>query len=152
MTEQRELHPQYQILRALADGWKVQRRFKSIGAWATAPWVDEGQYRIVPDSEGWIPYYAEEGKCPVDGDALVALRCGKIEGDTRLASTFDWGKCGIATITHYRIIEQAKNPEPAKVDPDALQWAKRTLGQPQQYSDQRKAAREILRLAGEGVE
>ena len=71
--------PHYQAIRAFADGWTIQCRdphSKNPKRWR-ADFNDfdvSYNFRIVPDKDGWIPFYAhEESECPVDGEVVVVV-------------------------------------------------------------------------------
>jgi len=59
-------HKHYQQMRAMADGWEVKVQ-RGNGFWALSSYItsDESlKYRIVPDKDGWIPWYRQEGARP----------------------------------------------------------------------------------------
>lgn len=69
---------------------------------------------MTTDADGWIEH---DGKgMPVDGETRVWVRFrdGVEVCFTSLASEWGWGGEGTDTITHYRIVDEAK---PAAVDP-----------------------------------
>ena len=113
MTQQRHKH--YQCIRAFADGWKIEYKSQRIDEhWVAAlnpSFHKEYEYRIVPDAEGWLPWYAtEDSVCPVDGDVIVQYKIGDSFGSATTARILDWNERGVSTITRYRIVKEHKTP------------------------------------------
>jgi len=101
----------YQARRAHADGWEVEYMFE--GLWDTIlnpSFMLNTEYRIVPDANGWIPFYAtEDSVCPVEG-VVVDLVCVYNDELTEAASMpsnqATWNK--YSAITHYRPHKERK--------------------------------------------
>lgn len=65
-------HKHYQAVRAFADGWKIETFNEITQNWYGVDYFSfhpEKKCRIVPDKDGWLPWYG--GECPVDGDTFV---------------------------------------------------------------------------------
>jgi len=78
MTE-RKKHPHYQCIRALADGWAIQQYFVNDWVKSSKPsFSKEEKYRIIPDEDGWLPWYG--GECPLPKDTVI--ECKFNGGDT----------------------------------------------------------------------
>ena len=102
-------HKHYQAIRAYADGWEIE--WEREGNWfstgyITAPaFQDHKKYRIVPDKDGWLPFYAhEESECPVDKNLLVEGEYPDGEVVVGGAGKFDWTDRD--SIIRYRLVEK----------------------------------------------
>ena len=105
----------YQQIRAYADRHRIEMRIGTEKEWEEHRYhafVDDLEYRIIPDSEGWIPFYAhEESDCPVDPEQIVEALISH-NGETfkttipSLAGDLDWGNITDYPITRYRLVEE----------------------------------------------
>jgi hypothetical protein len=103
-------HKHYQEMRAMADGWEVKEQWGN-GFWALSSYItsDESlKYRIVPDKDGWIPWYRQEGARPnlpegqkVEWEATDGLVSASGVG------TLNWN--GSTPVARYRLIAEPKN-------------------------------------------
>ena len=112
-------HKHYQQMRAMADGWEVEVQ-RGNGFWALSSYVvsDESlKYRIVPDKDGWIPWYPTEySVCPIDNGQIVDIDT-KITGLRKQYKTECWHWSNIWSnnvpngniITRYRLVEEEKS-------------------------------------------
>ena len=69
---------------------------------------EDREYRVVPDKDGWLPWYG--GECPVDGTALVDVRLfnGKQENEIALARDYRWSHNNNEyNIVAYRVVKKA---------------------------------------------
>ena len=101
-------HKHYQQIRAYADKWDIEYK-ESSGVWLPTICPDFGPdtfYRVVPDADGWIPWYAHEGAgCPVEGDTIVEAALNDRTGyGSCPASQRNWTED--STITKYRIMKE----------------------------------------------
>ena len=97
-------------MRAMADGWEVKEQWGN-GFWALSSYItsDESlKYRIVPDKDGWIPWYRQEGARPnlpegqkVEWEATDGLVSASGVG------TLNWN--GSTPVARYRLIAEPKN-------------------------------------------
>jgi hypothetical protein len=104
----------YQERRAHADGYEIE--VLDIGnKWShinDPRFQDDTKYRIVPDTNGWLPYYAtEDSVCPVGHNDRVDTVWS--DGDTRAnvqASQHKWSGAYEFdfVITHYRPHKERK--------------------------------------------
>ena len=102
-------HKHYQQMRAMADGWEVKEQWGN-GFWALSSYItsDESlKYRIVPDKDGWIPWYRQEGARPnlpegqkVEWEATDGLVSASGVG------TLNWN--GSTPVARYRLIAEPK--------------------------------------------
>lgn len=91
-------------IRAWADGWEIERYSPFHELWIRdtyASFKKDVDYRVVPDSEGWLPWYG--GECPVDKDTLVDVKTNtRVNGCAGLAAKiWDWD-----CVTAYRIFKE----------------------------------------------
>lgn len=106
----REKHKHYYCIRAYADGWKVEYK-NYLNTWFLAlnP-VFEGnrEYRVIPDENGWLPWYG--GECPINPNVMVTVKYQGGGTCTRTAGKLHWrNDSSIYTyITAYRIVEEEK--------------------------------------------
>jgi len=110
--------PHYQCKRAFADGWEIE--WFDCGSWGviTNPVFEETcEYRVVPDEDGWLPWYAHEGAvCPVADNARVQIT-GQIGSIAACSVVWhEWNGM-------YRVIKEAEKPESS----DFESWVTRTL-------------------------
>lgn len=121
-------HKHYNCIRAYADGWEIER-WNHIGNYWEAnifsPIFDDPyeQFRIVPDDDGWLPWYG--GECPVDREATVSVLDEGGECRTASAKIFLWGDLEGANIIAYKIVEEA--PKKVKMWQWVLQHEKNYL-------------------------
>ncbi len=108
----RQQHKHYYTIRAFADGWKIEVEMNyRDGIWAPTDhpvFSKSGKYRVVPDENGWLPWYG--GECPVDGTALVDVRLfnGKQENEIALARDYRWSHNNNEyNIVAYRVVKKA---------------------------------------------
>ena len=94
-------------MRAHADGWAIEYK-NSSGEWlkASGPSFSLGVgFRVIPDEDGWIPWYAhEDAKCPVDDNTLIEVILGNPVYGKRPAFQYNWTEDSI--ITKYRIVKE----------------------------------------------
>ncbi len=93
-------------IRAYADGWKIEHK-RIDGSWVSCRYpffFENWEYRVVPDENGWLPWYG--GECPVDPDTVVEVMMRPCAGESGKASNYSWG----SIITAYRVIEEKVDP------------------------------------------
>jgi hypothetical protein len=96
-------HKHYYAIRAYADGWTIELKEYEHWVVVTHPgFVENREHRVVPDENGWLPWYG--GECPVDPDTMVEVRVGYCVGKSRKAGDYNttWG----SNITAYRVIKE----------------------------------------------
>ena len=103
-------HKHYQEMRAMADGWEVKVQ-RGNGFWALSSYVvsDESlKYRIVPDKDGWIPWYRQEGARPnLPEDQEVEWSYADTEEIREtFARNLNWN--GNTPVARYRLIAEPK--------------------------------------------
>jgi hypothetical protein len=106
----RKQHKHYQAIRAYADGWDIEVKHWGSDKWSSAsgPYFEKrNEYRIVPDEDGWIPWYGGD-KPPIDG--LVDLKfLDKNVSNGRQSENLEWAKRGWAgDIIAYRPHKEIK--------------------------------------------
>jgi len=112
--------PHYQAIRAFADGWTIQCRdpHSNNPEWGDAFHDFDVNYitlfydfRIVPDKDGWIPFYAhEESECPVDGEVVVVVEWVDdwvVKTKKTKANEIEWDDID-NPIIRYHIVEKPK--------------------------------------------
>lgn len=111
----------YQERRAHADGWDIE--LLSYGVhWLISnkpPFNEAQEYRIVPDENGWLPWYpTEDSECPVANNALVDLILIDYTNDTTSSygENIFW-RVG-STVTHYRPHKERKLVKTVKLFDD----------------------------------
>ena len=102
-------HKHYQQMRAMADGWEVKVQ-RGNGFWALSSYVvsDESlKYRIVPDKDGWIPWYRQEGARPnlPEGQKVEWEATDGLVGASGVG-TLNWN--GSTPVARYRLIAEPK--------------------------------------------
>jgi len=105
----------YQERRAYADGWDVE--VLKDGKWVIVfypSFLPDIQYRIVPDSEGFLPFYPHSAAlCPVDVDA----EC-KYETDSPSWMASDNDECwehGIRPFLYRPVQQKQERKEKCKI-------------------------------------
>lgn len=96
-------HEHYNSIRAFADGWGIELR-DSDGDWRitkSPSFVDAYNYRVIPDADGWLPWYGED--CPVDPFAKVDVVCGGECLTNMTACNVPWN-----SVIRYRHSKQGK--------------------------------------------
>lgn len=86
MTQRR---PHYYERRAHAEGWDVEV-LRTDGRWEALEvptWNVNLQYRVVPDAEGWLPWFGGT-EPPVEGEVEFKMRGGGIS--TYMADELRW--------------------------------------------------------------
>lgn len=129
MVKIQKLHPHYQILRALADSYEIEWYDPLHKAWQANTnhfFSPSTEFRIVPDAEGWVPYYCEEGSRPINASTVVEVRCREGSGDIRKACKFNWFDIGVGSITHYRVLRQEQVHQVPE-DCDIISWRGREI-------------------------
>lgn len=100
----RQQHKHYYCIRAFGDGWKIEY-LDDFGNWIAAnyPAFDRcREYRVVPDENGWLPWYG--GDRPVDPDTMVEIRFYNCIARGRgKVSEYDWDSNQIIA---YRILKE----------------------------------------------
>ena len=105
----------YQILRAIADGWEIESYRCDTKQWGVphsilvsqicvAYRVVPNEFRVVPDENGWLPWYQGATQASPDINVLVdyILNVGSPVIHTAHAKWLKWDDdCG-SVITHYR--------------------------------------------------
>ncbi len=109
-------HKHYYAIRAYADGWKIElNSFVGWGPTSSPVFYEDREYRVIPDKDGWLPWYG--GECPVDGTAFVDVRykhCLVNEAD--YAHIIRWKHLDIAgDVIAYRVIKEAEADPYAKL-------------------------------------
>ncbi len=104
-------HKHYYAIRAYVDGWKIES--KSSGWWVPTsyPFFDgDREYRVVPDEDGWLPWYG--GKCPLDGTVMVEVKYRHdIACESDYAHLIHWGHLYTdGDVIAYRVIEEKADP------------------------------------------
>ncbi len=106
----REKHKHYYCIRAYADGWEIESK-SSVG-WEhiPRPFFDrDREYRVVPDKDGWLPWYG--GECPVAAGTMVDVRYRRVLVEEKAAyahlSRWEHLPCD-DDIVAYRVVEEAK--------------------------------------------
>lgn len=112
MTE-RQRRPHYQERRAHADGWDIEVWNTISKMWRPCEvpyFVTSCKYRIVPDADGWLPWYAHEGAvCPVpEGVAYEVRHRNGIISDSACKLWWDTKSHVNTHIVAYHIIEEVK--------------------------------------------
>ena len=97
-------------MRAMADGWEVKEQWGN-GFWALSSYItsDESlKYRIVPDKDGWIPWYRQEGARPnlPEGQKVEWEATDGLVGASGVG-TLNWN--GSTPVARYRLIAEPKN-------------------------------------------
>lgn len=98
-------------IRAYADGWKIECRSFETGKWTPVelPGFNEiREYRVVPDENGWLPWYG--GECPINPNVMVAVKYQGGGTCTQTAGKLHWRNDSsiYAYVTAYRIVEEEK--------------------------------------------
>lgn len=107
----RQQHKHYYCIRAFGDGWKIETDYGD-EVWVPTdnPRFSEScKYRVVPDENGWLPWYG--GECPVAAGTMVDLRYrrGIAEEKAEYAHLSRWKHLPCDDdIVAYRIVEEAK--------------------------------------------
>lgn len=110
-SKQRGKH--YQCQRAKADGWGIEMLLHSVNSWvglSSPSFIDSCEYRIVPDENGWLPWYATEDRvCPVEHSLVIDVLWGMkdLTISTHEAGGISWGACA-HSVTHYRPRKERK--------------------------------------------
>ena len=106
----RQQHKHYYCIRAYADGWNIESK-SSVG-WEhiPRPFFDEDrEYRVVPDEDGWLPWYGSG--CPVAAGTMVDVRYRRVLAEEKAVyahlSRWEHLPCD-DDIVAYRIVEEAK--------------------------------------------
>ncbi len=86
-------HKHYYAIRAYADGWKIECISLDTKKWVSVErpiFNEDVAYRVVPDENGWLPWYG--GKCPLDGTVMVEVKYRHdIAGESDYAHLIRWG-------------------------------------------------------------
>ena len=106
----RQQHKHYYCIRAFADGWKIETDYgDEIWVPTDNPRFSAScKYRVVPDEDGWLPWYG--GECPVDAGTVVEVRYkgGPAIGVAQ-AHSICWEHIDKAgDVIAYRIIKEAE--------------------------------------------
>lgn len=105
-------HKHYYCIRAFADGWKIEYLASSDNKWYPSEYPEFAKnlaYRVVPDENGWLPWYG--GKCPVAAGTMVDVRYRRVlvEEKAVYAHLSRWAHLPCDDdIVAYRIVEEAK--------------------------------------------
>ena len=152
----KKIGPHYQCQRAKADGWQIQWLHPKKGTSGLVEGMkfwDTYQYRIVPDADGWLPWYAHEGAvCPVADGVMVEGVFASGERFTSAAAHVFWDRQLVDEqhIVLYRIIEQKEEPLPESDETKAHRQANTILQNENFWPDPViSLAREFLRLREE---
>jgi hypothetical protein len=95
-----EKHKHYQAIRAFADGWEIYS--ENISEVIKYPcWYEDYEYYIVPDKDGWLPWYG--GECSVDNASIVEVVM--YDGSTGIAKASDFYWLD-KDIIKYRVIKE----------------------------------------------
>lgn len=100
-------HKEYQFLRALSDGWKIE--YNTSEGWKHISYIppNHNGLRIVPDEDDFLPFYAhKESECPVD--EILLVECEYPDGEVIVggAGKFDWTDRD--SITRYRLVKSQR--------------------------------------------
>jgi hypothetical protein len=105
-------HKHYYAIRAYADGWKIEYLTSSNNKWYPSEYPEFAKnlaYRVVPDEDGWLPWYG--GECPVAAGTMVDVRYRRVLVEEKAAyahlSRWEHLPCD-DDIVAYRIVEEAK--------------------------------------------
>jgi hypothetical protein len=107
----KQRHKHYQCIMALANGWRVEC-LQVDGKWLKIIWPNfsvDCEYRIVPDENGWLPWYAtEDSVCPVDGNVTVDYRTTNSLHITMHLEARELNWSAGTTLNHYRPHQERK--------------------------------------------
>ncbi len=106
-------HKHYYAIRAYADGWKIECISLDTKKWVSVErpiFNEDVAYRVVPDENGWLPWYG--GKCPLDGTVMVEVKYRHdIAGESDYAHLIHWGHLYTdGDVIAYRVIEEKADP------------------------------------------
>ncbi len=104
-------HKHYYCIRAYADGWKIEYLASSNNKWYPSEYPEFAKnlaYRVVPDEDGWLPWYG--GECPINPNVMVAVKYQGGGTCTQTAGKLRWrnNTSIYAYVTAYRIVEEEK--------------------------------------------
>lgn len=105
-------HKHYQVIRAFANGWEIEIFAECSDTWVKIEKPNFNtfrEYRIIPDAEGWLPWYG--GESPVLSDTAIEIRYrdNEVARLSEQANTMRWTHEHLAgDIVAYRVIEQPK--------------------------------------------
>lgn len=108
----RQQHKHYYCIRAFADGWKIEYLASSNNKWYPSEYPEFAKnlaYRVVPDENGWLPWYG--GECPVAAGTMVDVRYRRVLAEEKAvyAHLSRWEHLPYDDdIVAYRIVEEAK--------------------------------------------
>lgn len=114
-----EKHKHYTAIRAFADGWGIEVLRHYSHEWVQ---IDDPsfslmcEYRIVPDEDGWLPWYG--GECPVPEGTRIEIRFSDNTISSRLsnATSLKWSHKRLpGDIFAYRVVEEAKLKKKVKL-------------------------------------
>ncbi len=104
-------HKHYYAIRAFADGWKIEYKSTLANDWylAQKPIFNESkEYRVVPDEDGWLPWYG--GECPVAAGTMVDVRYRRVLAEEKAVyahlSRWEHLPCD-DDIVAYRVVKKA---------------------------------------------
>jgi hypothetical protein len=107
----RQQHKHYSCIRAFADGWEIIQYMPIQKKWITVAnpnFSPEFMFHVVPDENGWLPWYG--GECPVAAGTVVEVIYKG--GPTIImvqAHFIRWGHADkIRDIIAYRVIKEAE--------------------------------------------
>ncbi len=103
-------HKHYYCIRAFADGWKLMQCIHVKKAWFPIDYPNfhpDAEYRVVPDENGWLPWYG--GECPTSPNTLIEVKYRNYGAfPAGAAGLYNWRWCdSVADIVAYRIVEEA---------------------------------------------
>ena len=102
-------HKHYYAIHAYADGWKIESKSSVGWDYTSSPLFSElREYRVVPDEDGWLPWYG--GECPVAAGTMVDVRYRRVLVEEKAAyahlSRWEHLPCD-DDIVAYRVVKKA---------------------------------------------
>jgi hypothetical protein len=122
----RKQHIHYQCIRAFADGWKIEASKQGLelyGSVAVPSFINDLDYRIIPDEDGWLPWYGGK-EPPIDGPVDVKLADGTSNERGHLGTGYVWdhsASSDSSDIIAYRPHKEIKK-ETQKVKYEEWRW------------------------------
>lgn len=98
-------HKHFQQIRAFADGWAIEF-LDAVKGWvqiSNPSFVASCEYRVIPDAEGWLPWYG--GECPVSKAQKVKVKFKDGSAGERLSSSVGWSDHNLIA---YKLVEEPK--------------------------------------------
>ena len=105
----RARHKHNYYIRAFADGWALMQYIHAKKAWYPIDYPNfhpDAEYRVVPDEDGWLPWYG--GKCPVAAMTVVEVRYKS--GPSIGVAEAHFIRWEYGDVIAYRVIEEKADP------------------------------------------